>query len=155
MLQYAVEVFLFASYGLENVKMDHVYDIVNCYMNKTDESNSKLEQHYDYITHLTPLFKQVISYSGEEEWSWKIGRTMTLGNKRTGNATQYFKFKAVILNLFLTNTRSMLVIMCATVDDMNMALICAQAILYTLACIQPEHKKYTKIQTKELLLVNM
>lgn len=140
LLQYAVEVFLLAQYGLENVKMDHVYDVVNCYMNKTDESNNKLEQHYDYITHLSSLFKQVISHSGEEEWSWKIGRTITLGNKRTGNATQYFKFKAVMLNLFVTNARAMPVIMCSTVDDMNMASICAQAILYTLVCIQPEQK---------------
>lgn len=142
LLQYAVEVFLLASYGLENVKMDHVYDVINCYMNKTDESNNKLEQHYDYINHLTSLFNQVISHSGEEEWYWKIGRTITLGNKRTGNATQYFKFTANILNLFVTNTRAMPVIMCSNVDDMNMALICAQAILYTLACIQPEQKVY-------------
>jgi len=140
LLQYAVEVFQLAPFGLENVKMDHIYDVVNCYMQKTDDSDSKLQRHYDYLGQLTSLFHQVIEYSGDEEWSWKIGRSITLGNKRTGSATQYFRFRSQIAHLFVTETRAMPVILCSTVDEMNIAAICAQALLYTLVCIQPEQK---------------
>ena len=142
LLQYAVEVFKLASFGLENVKMDHVYDIVNCYMQKTDDSESKLERHYDYLKQLTSLFNQVIEHRGDEEWSWKIYRSITLGKKRTGNATQCFRLKTQIAHLFVTKTRAMPVILCPVVDEMNLASVCAHALLYTLVCIQPEQKVY-------------
>lgn len=142
LLQYAVEVFTLAKYGMENIKMDHVYDVVHCYMRKTDDSESKLERHYDYLTQLTTLFDQVKGHAGAEAWQWKICRFISLGNKRTGNSTQYFTLKAHIDHLFLTATRAMPVILCASVDDMNMDVVCAQALLYTLVFMQPEKTVY-------------
>lgn len=59
LLQYAVEVFKLGKYGMENIKMDHVYDVVHCYMNKTDETESKLERHYDYLSQLISMFHLV------------------------------------------------------------------------------------------------
>ena len=142
MLQYAVEVFTLARYGAENIKMDHVVDVVHCYMHKADDSEGKLERHYDYLNHLTSLFKQVTGHGGGEEWQWKISRSINLGNKRTGNSTQYFPLHAQIGHLFLTETRAMPVILCSSVDDMNMGVICAQALLYTLVCTQPAQTVY-------------
>lgn len=142
LLQYAVEVFTLAKYGMQNIKMDHVYDVVHCYMRKTDDSESKLERHYDFLNHLSSLFEQIKEHCGQEEWEWKIYRSICLGNKRTGNSTQYFTLNAHIDHLFLTKTRVMPVILCASVDDMNMDVMCAQALLYTLVCMQPAQTVY-------------
>lgn len=142
LLQYAVEVFTLAEYGMENIKMDHVYDILHCYKRKTDDSESKLERHYDYLTRLTSLFERVTEHGGEEAWKWKIYRSISLGNKRTGISTQYFRFDAHIHHLFLTETRAMPVILCPSVDDMKMEAMCAQALLYTLVCMQPAQTVY-------------
>lgn len=142
LLQYAVEVFTLARYGMQNIKMDHVYDVVHCYMCKTDDSESKLERHYDYLNQLSSLFEQIKEHRGQEVWEWKIYRSICLGNKRTGDSTQYFTLNAHIDHLFLTDTRAIPVILCASVDDMNMDIMCAQALLYTLVCIQPAQKSY-------------
>ena len=142
LLQYAVEVFTLAPFGNENIKMDHVYDVVHCYMHKTDNTGSKLERHYDYLTRLTSIFNQVTNHAEGEDWEWKIYRSISLGNKRTGNSTQYFQFNARIAHLFVTETRAMPIILCPTVDEMNVAVMCAQALLYTLVCIQPELAVY-------------
>lgn len=137
LLQYAVEVFTMAKYGGENIKMDHVYDIVNCYMNKSDGSDSRLQQHYDHVAQMTTMFNHIVETSGDEAWQWKIYRSIWLGKKKSGNPTQHFQFKAEIQNLFVTDTRAMPVILVPTVDETNMADICAQALLYTLVCLQP------------------
>jgi len=137
LLQYAVEVFTSARYGTQNIKMDHVYDVVHDYMHKTDDNDSKLQRHYDYINHLTSMFQQVKEHNGEEAWQWKIYRVCDLGNRRTGNTTQYFQFTASIAHLFVTEKRAMPIILCPSVDDMSMATICARCLLYTLVCIQP------------------
>ena len=142
LLQYAVEVFMLAPFGKENIKMDHVYDVVHCYINKTDDTDSKLERHYDYLTQLTCMFHQVKDHAEGEDWKWKIYRSISLGNKRTGYSTQYFQFKTQIAHLFVTKTRAMPIILCPTVDEMNMGVVCAQALLYTLVCIQPEQTVY-------------
>lgn len=141
LLQYAIEVFTLAKFGKENIKMDHVYDVVHCYMHKTDDSNSKLERHYDYVTQLTSMFNQVKDHCAEKDWKWKIYRSISLGNKRTGNSTQYFQFQTYILDLLVTETRAMPIILCPTVDEINMASMCAQALLYTLVCVQPEERE--------------
>ena len=142
LLQYAVEVFTLAPLGKENIKMDHVYDVVHCYMNKNDETHSKLERHYDYLTQLTSMFHEVKDHAKGEDWKWKIYRSISLGNKRTGNSTQYFQFNTQIAHLFVTQTRAMPIILCPSVDEMNMAVMCAQALLYTLVCIQPAQTVY-------------
>ena len=165
LLQYAVEVFTLAQFGKENIKMDHVYDVVHCYMNKTDDTKSKHERHYDYLTRLTCMFDLVKEHAEGEDWGWKIYRSIYLGNKRTGNSTQYFQFNTQIAHLYVTETRAMPIILCATVDEMNMAVMCAQALLYTVICIQPEQKvhkdndkglptwKYVKDKKIEVCLV--
>lgn len=165
LLQYAVEVFKLARFGMENIKMDHVYDVVHAYMNKTDETGTPLERHYDYLTQLTSMFHQVEDHADREDWKWKIYRAISLGNKRTGNPTQYFRFNTLIAHLLVTETRAMPIILCPTVDEMNMAAICAQALLYTLVCIQPEQTvckgndkgtsswEYVKDRTIEICLV--
>ena len=165
LLQYAVEVFTLARYGKANIKMDHVYDVVNCYMRKTDDTESKLERHYDHLTQLTSMFHQVKDHAKGEDWKWKIYRSISLGNKRTGYSTQYFQFSTQVAHLFVTETRAMPIILCPTVDEMNMAVMCAQALLYTLVCIQPEQAvykdtdkgiptwKYVKDKTIEVCLV--
>jgi hypothetical protein len=142
LLQYAVEVFTLAPRSMENIKMDHVYDVVHCYMNKTDVTDSKLERHYDYLTQLTSMFHQVKDHAGEEPWQWKIHRSISLGTQRTGNSTQYFQFNTQIAHLFVTETRAMPIILCPSVDEMNMAVMCANALLYTLVCIQPDKTVY-------------
>lgn len=142
LLQYAVEVFSLARVSKENIKMDHVYEVVHAYMHKTDDTDSKLERHYDYLEQLSSMFRQVKDHAKGENWKWKISRSIYLGNKRTGDSTQYFQFDAQIAHLFVTETRAMPIILCPAVDEMNMGDICKQALLYTLVCIQPEQKVY-------------
>lgn len=143
LLQYAVEVFMLAPHFRENIKMDHVYDVVHSYMHKTDDSDSKLEQHYDYLKRLSSMFNQVKHYGDKGgSGSWKINRSISLGNKRTGNSTQYFQFGTLIAHLFVTEMQAMPIILCPDVTEMNMAAMCAQALLYTLVCIQPEQTVY-------------
>ena len=136
LLQYAVEVIQLAEFGLETVKMENIYDIVHSFMNSDDDN---LVRHYEYIQHLTSLFNKIISDHSEHEWSWKIFRHLTLGNKRTHCETQSFQLTMQIPHLFITDTTAMPIILCPSIDDMCMGNICAQAILRTLVCLQPVH----------------
>lgn len=138
LLQYAVEVIQLAEFGLETVKMENIYDIVHSFMNSDDDN---LVRHYEYIQHLTSLFNKIISDHSEHEWSWKIFRHLTLGNKRTHCETQSFQLTMQIPHLFITDTTAMPIILCPSIDDMCMGNICAQAILRTLVCLQPVHTK--------------
>ena len=139
-LQYAVEVFKLAKYGLEDVKMDDVYNVVKCYMHMNDESNTKLEQHYEYLNQVELMYNAVIE-NMKEDWQWKIYRHINLGNKVNGLATRYFTLRTTISHLIVSDTIAMPVVLVPDVNEMNIAKVCTYAVLYTLVCLQPEQTK--------------
>lgn len=138
-MQYAVGYVTSGSSG--NVKMDTVYDVVNCYMHITEEQG-KLSIHYEALKNISRLFEQVVEKRGDGDWSWKIGRKITLG-KANGGALP-FDLKGVSHHLLITDTLAMPVILVPNVDEMSMAKHCATAILQTLLCLQPEMKTKDK-----------
>ena len=44
----------------------------------------------------------------------------------------------------MTDTRAMPILLCSDVDDIRLSNLCAQALLYTLVCIQPHREKFEK-----------
>jgi hypothetical protein len=136
LLQYAVEVIQLCGFG--SVKMENIYDIVHSFMDNDDDA---LIDHYEYIAHMKDLYNKIISDWNEHEWSWKVFRSVKLGNKRSHCETQSFQFKTQIDHLFLTDTMAMPIILCASIDDICMGSICAHALLMTLVCSQPAHTK--------------
>lgn len=139
-IQYALDLMKWGEYSpyLGIVKMDNVYDICNCYNQKSDESNYKLEQHYTYLDHVSKLFALIIEEFGE--YSWKIKRSIRLG-KKNGCKTQYFNFKAIIQHLLITDQYAVPIVVVPDISIMNISQICKSAILYTLCCLQPEQFK--------------
>ena len=139
LMQYAVGYVTSGAYG--EVKMDTVYDVVNCYMH-TAEETGKLSRHYDELKNVDKMFSQVIDRGGnQDDWSWKIERHITLG-KANGGTLPYFDIKGCIHHLCITATLAMPVIIVPDVDEMSMAQHCATAIQQTLLCLQSEHEKF-------------
>lgn len=138
LLQYAVDVVKLAPYGKHRIKMDHVYDVVHCSMKTTDECRTKLDLHYATLDRMHSMFEQVKTHAKAKEWSWKIHRSLRLGNRLTGNLTQHFGLKMQIEHLFVTPSRAMPIILVEKVDDISMGDVCKKALLYTLVCMQPE-----------------
>lgn len=140
LLQYAVDLFSPHGNDDEDVKIDHVYNVVRSHIVQIEEDTERdLKGFYKYLTHMTSMFQHVVGHANEEPWEWKINRAISLGNKRTGKPTKYFQFNTNIRHLFLPGEeRAIPIILCATIDNLNMARTCTQALLYTLICIQPE-----------------
>lgn len=137
LLQYAVEVFKLAKNYQEEIKMDHVYDVVHAYIRKNEESKSALELHYDYLNRLTSMFEQVIAQDKGSGWQWKIYRSIYLG-KPSGKPTTYFKVRTGFQHLFLPEQLAVPVIICPSVDEISSVKLCARALFYTVVMIQPE-----------------
>jgi hypothetical protein len=142
-LQYAVEVCSNSKFGEQTLKIDQFYDIVCCYLNKTDLSNTNLEQHYAYMNSLGNLFDTVVKHK-EEKWSWKINRFLNLGNMKSKNKTQHFRLHQMIPHLYISETTAMPVILCPEMNEMVLPLRCCQAIINTLICMQPAQEQRDK-----------
>jgi len=134
-LQYMVET-VTNNIKQRSINMDHIYDVVHCYMRKNDSDNSELAQHYDYLNNINSIFDQVVA--GHQNWSWKINRSINVGNKVSGSKTSYFTLNSKIGHIFVTDAVAMPVILYASVDELNMSGVCADAILSSLVCTQPE-----------------
>lgn len=139
-LQYAVDLLT----KNDGVKMDQLYDIVKSYM----QSGSNLESHYNYLQNCGDMYDRITEASGEK-FTWTINRTVELGNA-PGDKVPHFKIKAKINHLCCTDTKAFPIILCPSIDELNLPVVCAQAILYTLACLQPR-KDDLKATTWRLL----
>lgn len=138
-MQYAVGCVTMGKRG--GVKMDTVYDVVNCYMHMTEEKPGKLHPHYEELKNAKMLFEQVIAWGNCEAWSWKINRTIKLG-KISGGKLPHFEVKGHIDHLYLNDTHAMPVILVPSMDEISMARQCEQALLHTLVCLQPEKESF-------------
>lgn len=139
LMQYAVGCVTMGEGG--GVKMDTVYDVVNCYMHMTEEKPDKLHPHYEELKNANGLFEQVIAWGNCETWSWKINRAIKLGTIR-GGRLPHFEVKGRIDHLYLNDTHAMPVILAASMDEISMARQCEQALLHTIICLQPENESF-------------
>ena len=141
-LQYAIEVIKLYPYYKEEIRMDHVYDVVACYMKENDESKQKLQRHYDYIKNIQHLYEQIISMF-DDGCQWKILRSIKLGNKKNGHITQHFQLTSLISHMIVDETRkeAVPIMIVPDVNEINISDICCRAIIYTLVCTQPEQKE--------------
>jgi hypothetical protein len=120
LLQYAVEVHKLNVFA--DVKTDLIYEVVRAHMERWDEHESRLQEHYQYLTHLHCLFDKVNrnQYSAADgPPQWKIYRTISLGNKRTKGPTQHFDLKTRINFLVVSEKYAMPVVLLPKVDQMN------------------------------------
>lgn len=136
-MQYAVGYISSGAWG--GVKMDTVYDVVNCYT--STEDNAKLQRHYDELKGVNRLFDQVIEWGNCEAWSWKIARRIKLGTA-DGGALPCFEVRGAIDHLLLTDTHAAPVVLVPDVDEMSMASRCAQALSQTLVCMRCEEERH-------------
>jgi len=141
-LQYAIEVIKLYPMCREEVKMDHVYDVVACYLEENDEQRQKLQAHYDYVLNVQYIYEKIIQMFADG-WQWKIYRCIKLGNKRTGKITQHFELSSLISHMIVDENRkeAVPIIIVPDVNEMNISDICCKAITYTLICTQPEQKE--------------
>lgn len=142
-IQYAVELMTFGSRFLYEgtVKMDHVYEVCNSYMLNRDNSENKLQQHYDYLNDIADQVDQIYDYhdwAESKEKTIKINRSIHLG-KKNGNKTQYFQLSSIIKHLLITDQYAVPIIIISDISELNIPEICFHAIIYTLFCLQP-HK---------------
>lgn len=144
-LQYGIEIVKLYPICKEDVKMDHVYDVVACYMNKNEETREKLQSHYDHITNIQSLYEN-ITKNFHDDWQWKIFRSINLGNKTTGQQTQHFLLKSQISHLVIDDHKkeAIPILLVPDIDELNIASICCQVLLNTLVCTQPEQKTTDK-----------
>lgn len=139
-LQYGIEIVKLYPIYKEEVKMDHVYDVVACYMNKNEETPEKLQSHYDHISNIQILYRNIIN-NFNDDWEWKIYRSINLGNKKNGQCTQHFVLKSLISHLVIDDQEAIPILFVPDIDELNIAKICCKVLLYTLVCTQPEQKK--------------
>lgn len=134
-LQYVVDILT----KNDGVKMDQLYDIVKSYM---QSDSNHLSSHYDYLQNCEDMYDRITEASGEQ-FAWTINRSVELD-------AECFDIKAKINHLCYTDTKAFPIILCPSIDKLNLPVMCAQAILYTFVCLQPR-KDDPKAPTWQLL----
>jgi hypothetical protein len=138
LLQYCIGLCTWGDNG--RIKMDTVYDVIDA----CSDDATELAQHYEYIRHIASMFDQIIK---DNDCSWKIQRSLGLGTE-TGDSLDKFDVKLHIPHLYVTDTEAMPILLVSDIDDMSIPTVCAQALIYTLVCRQPEECIYQKIAGK-------